>query len=108
MLRIKYAPLRRPEKSPASASVQGNAEFPAVAKQMRRPSDPCASAARQDVLVAADLDAPSEGENDFDAQAAHRKPNKKGREKEREDGDATEKEREDADATERLQEMVRL
>ena len=61
------------------ASIRNALAFPEVASQMRRLFGPHGSAARQDVLVAADMHAASEGA-DFEAWAAYRKA-KKGKKK---------------------------
>ena len=64
-----HAALSKNEKSMASASIQNTLESPEAASQMRPLFGPRGSAARQDVLLAADLAAAS-GEEDFVAWAA--------------------------------------
>ena len=61
---MRDAALSENEKSLALASIRSTVAFPEVASQMRRLFGPRGGAARQDVLVAADLDAASE-EEDF-------------------------------------------
>ena len=63
------------EKSLALASIRITLAFPEVPSQIRRLIGPRRQAARQDVLVAADLVAAS-GEEDFDAWTANRKAQK--------------------------------
>ena len=60
----------------------------AVARQIRRLLGSRSGAARQDVLVAADIDAASGEETDFEARAALRKAKKRGGAKGGEGGDA--------------------
>ena len=55
---------------------------------MRRLFGPRDGAAREEVLVAADIDASSEGETDFEASAARREVRKGGEKKRRADDDA--------------------
>ena len=76
VLRMKNASLPRPEKSLALASVRGNVGLSAVGRLMRRLSVPCEGAARQDVLAAANVDAASEGDENFEAWSAIRKAEK--------------------------------
>ena len=57
------------------ASIRNNLAFPEVSSQMRRLFGPRASAVRQDVLAAADLDTVSE-EEDYAAWVAYRKARK--------------------------------
>ena len=87
VVRIQNASPSRPEKSLILASVQGDTTFPVVAKQMRRIFGPCGGAARQDVLVAADMDAASEEGTDFEASTAYGKAKNRGKRESREDGD---------------------
>ena len=70
------------------ASVWGNLAAPAVAKQMRRLLGARGGAARGDVPVAADRDAPFAEENAFEVCVAYRPVKKKSGEKRREDGEA--------------------
>ena len=58
------------------ASAQGNFGGPAVAMRMRRFFGTRGGAARQDVLVAADMDAPSAEGANYRAGSAHRKAKK--------------------------------
>ena len=55
---------------------------------MRRLCGPCGGAARQDVLVAADMHVSSGPEIDYETRVAHRNAEREGRNKKREDGDA--------------------
>ena len=64
---MQGAAISRSEKMLALASVQGNLGFPDVTKQMRRLFGPHGGAARQDVLVVADMHASSEEGTDFEA-----------------------------------------
>ena len=82
---MQGAALPRPERALVFASAQGTPRSPAEAKQMRTRSGPCDGAARHDVLVADDIDAPSEAGADLEAWLAQRKAKKKGGGKKRED-----------------------
>ena len=63
------------------ASAQGTLGFPAVTKRMGRLFGPRGGAACQYVLVAADIDASSEEETDFEAWVAYRKVKKMGKQR---------------------------
>ena len=93
-LHMQDAALSQSEESLVLAGAQGFRAFPAVAKQMCRLVGPRGSAARQDVLVAADFDVSSNGETDFEARLAHREAKKKSEGKKTEDGDAKKSENE--------------
>ena len=75
-LRSQDAALPSSEESFVLACAQGNSGAPAVAKEMRRLFGPRGDAARQDVLVAADIAWPWGKETDFDARAAYSKAKK--------------------------------
>ena len=63
--------------------MQGNLGFPDAAKQMRRLAGPCGGAARQCVLVAADMYAPPEEDATSTVWVAHREAKKNGEKKKR-------------------------
>ena len=71
-LRMQNTALSRSGKSLALASAQGDLGFPAFARHVRRILGPRGSAARQDVLVAADTGMSSEEGTDLEACVAHR------------------------------------
>ena len=76
---MRNAALSGNEKSLVSARIQGALALAAAAKQMRRLFGYRGSAARQDVLVAADADVSSWDENEHAAWLAHRKAKNDGR-----------------------------
>ena len=78
MLCVQNAPLSKNGESLALASIQNTVASPLVANRMRRLFGLFGNAARQDVLLAAYLDAVSE-EGDFAPWAAYRKAKKKER-----------------------------
>ena len=88
ILSMRNASLSKSENSSFLARIQGNIGFLAAAKQMRRLFRPCGRAARQDVLVATDIEVSSEAETDSEAWVAHCKAKKKGGEKGMKHGDA--------------------
>ena len=67
VLRSQDATLSGQEKSLELANAQGGLGFSDVAKQMRRVFGSRSRAARQDVLVAADVDASSVSDKDLQA-----------------------------------------
>ena len=67
VLCMQNASSKKSEKSLVPASIQRNANFPTVAKQMRRFSGSRGGAVRRDVLAAADTDVASEEESDHAA-----------------------------------------
>ena len=69
---VQSAAQWRSEKSQVLASAQRYLD-----RQMRRLFGPCGGAARQDVLVALDVDVISDGADDFAAWFAHRKAKSK-------------------------------
>ena len=69
--------MRSASSSLGFSTIQKN---PVSAKQMRRPFGACGGAARQYVLVAADVDAYLEVESDYASRAAYRRAKKKGKE----------------------------
>ena len=81
ILSMRNASLSKSENSSFPARIQGNIGFPAAAKQMRRLFRPRGRAARQDVLVATDIEVSSEAETDSEAWVAHCKAKKTGGEK---------------------------
>ena len=58
---MQNAPMSRPEKPLVLVIVKCNSALPVAAKQMRRIFGPCGGSARQDVLVAADVDVEEAG-----------------------------------------------
>ena len=85
ILCMQNAALSKSEKSLTLASIQNTPPFPAAANQMRRLFAPRGDAARQDVLLAAELETAPE-EEDCAARAVYRKSDK-GKQKEK-GGDA--------------------
>ena len=81
ILCMQNAALAKSERSLVLASIQNTPPFPAAANQMRRLFGPRENAARQDVLLAADLETGPEKE-DCAARAAYRKADK-GKQKEK-------------------------
>ena len=79
ILHMQNAALPGTEKSLLLASVQGSLDFPIVAKQVRRPFDPCGEPARQGVLAATEMDKQSDEDLSFEASAAYWEAEKKGR-----------------------------
>ena len=91
---MQDAAVSRPDKSLVLAGAPGNSGLPTAAKQMRGLFGPRGSAARQDVLVAADIDVLSGEIADFEAWAAYCKTKKKGGGEKRSDGDVRRSENE--------------
>ena len=100
-LRMQNGSLPKSEKSLVLSSIQAYMAFPVVAKQMSRLFWPRGGAARQDVLVAADVDASSKEECDYAAWVARRKAKKGGENKRNGGGDPGKK------AKIMLREMIR-
>ena len=71
ILCVQNASLVRSGESLALARMQSALTFPLAAKQMSRLFGPRGSAARQDVLLAADVDSVTEEESDLAARAAY-------------------------------------
>ena len=69
------------------ASIQDNVNSSTAAKQMRRFFGTCGGAGRQDVLVGADMDLPSEGKSDHAEWPARCKAKKKREIAKKEDGE---------------------
>ena len=81
ILRMQNAGLPNNDKPQALASIRNTLAFPQASRQMCRLFGPRGSEARQDVLLAADLDTVSE-EEDFAAWVAYRKAKKDKRKEE--------------------------
>ena len=88
---VQGAALSRSEKSRALESAQENLGLMAAAGQMRRQFGPCGGDARQDVLVAADVDVSSDDDADFGAWEAHRKAKKRSEKEKKEEGEVRKK-----------------
>ena len=85
-LSTQYAALSRQEKSLASASSRQSLIFEDVATATRRFFGPRNGAARQDILVAGDVEVSLGGDKDHEARAAYRKAKKQRMGKRKGDG----------------------